>query len=60
MVQGKQERDKYIALTRRCTVCGEVFPHVYMDDECLSCGATAWEKAPGRRWSTWKGRARAD
>ncbi len=33
-----------LARTLRCGDCGEEFPHVYMTDECISCGAVEWVK----------------
>lgn len=57
MVQGKRDYSKHVALTRRCTACGETFPHVFVDDVCLNCGECAWEQpsARVREWSTRKG-----
>ena len=58
MVQGKQDKDRHVAVTLRCTKCGETFPHVFKNDECLNCGARSWEAPPKRvrTWAMMKGR----
>lgn len=43
-----------VARTMRCVKCGEEFPHVHLNDECLNCGGREWEK-PEKSRRHWKG-----
>lgn len=38
-----------LARTLRCVKCGEEFPHVHLNDECLNCGGREWEKPKENR-----------
>lgn len=43
-----------VARTMRCVKCGEEFPHVHLNDDCLNCGGMEWEK-PEKSRRHWKG-----
>lgn len=40
----KKLRHANLARTLRCVKCGEEFPHVHLNDDCLNCGGREWEK----------------